>query len=95
MAAVKAKGLRRSGEFHMGYPRKQNAGVINMMDSDMRIINDFDYAYTQSTISQYFFPNFNAATGVVKAKGLRRSGEFHMGYPRKQNAGVINIYGAV
>uniref|UniRef100_A0A0E0M4E9 DUF1618 domain-containing protein n=1 Tax=Oryza punctata TaxID=4537 RepID=A0A0E0M4E9_ORYPU len=63
---------------------------VSVYDAE-RIINDFDYAYTQSTISQYFFPNFNAATGVVKAKGLKRSGEFRMGYPRKQHAGVIDM----
>uniref|UniRef100_A0A0E0M4F5 DUF1618 domain-containing protein n=1 Tax=Oryza punctata TaxID=4537 RepID=A0A0E0M4F5_ORYPU len=56
---------------------------VSVYDAE-RIINDFDYAYTQSTISQYF----TTAAGV---KGnLKRPLKFHMQYPHKRLGETIS-----
>uniref|UniRef100_A0A0E0M4F4 DUF1618 domain-containing protein n=1 Tax=Oryza punctata TaxID=4537 RepID=A0A0E0M4F4_ORYPU len=56
---------------------------VSVYDAE-RIINDFDYSYTQSTISQYF----TTAAGV---KGnLKRPLKFHMQYPHKRLGETIS-----
>ncbi|BAT09367.1 Os09g0557301 [Oryza sativa Japonica Group] len=57
--------------------------MVSVYDAE-RIINDFDYSYTQSTISQYF----TTAAGV---KGnLKRPLKFHMQYPHKRLGETIS-----
>uniref|UniRef100_A0A0E0B6H2 DUF1618 domain-containing protein n=1 Tax=Oryza glumipatula TaxID=40148 RepID=A0A0E0B6H2_9ORYZ len=57
--------------------------MVSVYDAE-RIINDFDYSYAQSTISQYF----TTAAGV---KGnLKRPLKFHMQYPHKRLGETIS-----
>uniref|UniRef100_A0A0E0EUT5 DUF1618 domain-containing protein n=1 Tax=Oryza meridionalis TaxID=40149 RepID=A0A0E0EUT5_9ORYZ len=57
---------------------------VSVCDGE-RIVNDFDYAYTQSTISQYFT---EAAAGVKGS--LKRPLKFHMQYPHKRLGETIS-----
>uniref|UniRef100_A0A0E0QUZ4 Uncharacterized protein n=1 Tax=Oryza rufipogon TaxID=4529 RepID=A0A0E0QUZ4_ORYRU len=54
---------------------------VSVYDAE-RIVNDFDYAYTHSTISQYFT---TAAAGLKR--NLKRPLKFHMQYPHKRQGG--------
>nr|BAC16478.1 hypothetical protein [Oryza sativa Japonica Group]BAD30247.1 hypothetical protein [Oryza sativa Japonica Group] len=57
--------------------------TVSVYDAE-RIVDDFDYSYTQSTISQYF----TTAAGV---KGnLKRPLKFHAQYPHKRLGETIS-----
>uniref|UniRef100_A0A0E0B6H1 Uncharacterized protein n=1 Tax=Oryza glumipatula TaxID=40148 RepID=A0A0E0B6H1_9ORYZ len=62
---------------------------VSVYDAE-RIVNDFDYAYTHSTISQYFT---TAAAGLKR--NLKRPLKFQMQYPHKRQGGpVYRSYGS-